>query len=218
MRQTRQLFVMVSRTDTHIARAIRAVSRYPYNHVSVTLDPSLSRWYSFARYVRDTPLYSGFICETGERFFAGAGDTQVRIYRLDIPQKKADALEQLLPLAGDPDSGLIYNYFDALAGVLGQRLHVPGCYTCLSFACELLDTHCASIEQLCQLLTPHLIYEGSFAALVGDSSPRDQLYFTRLGPLRGSARTLRQMTVLVARTLCHGYHCYRELLFRSTVL
>ena len=57
MSSRRQLFILVSQTHTGIARLIRGVCNYPYNHVSVTLDPSLRRWYSFARYVQDAPLY-----------------------------------------------------------------------------------------------------------------------------------------------------------------
>lgn len=217
MIRTRQLFVMVSRTDTRIARAIRTVSRYPYNHVSVTLDPSLRQWYSFARYVQDAPLYSGFIRETCERFHAGSDDAQVRIYRLEIPLRKAEELEELIPQAGNPENGLIYNYFDALASSLGQRVCVPGCHTCLSFACQVLDTSYNSISQLCEHLEPHLIYEGSYASLVPDSGVRDEPYFTRLGLLRGMSLTAHQMAVLVGRTLIHGFNCYWELLSRRTV-
>ena len=78
MRQTRTLYVMISRTTTHMAKFIRKCSRYPYNHVSLTLDPGFKTWYSFARYHKDAPFYSGFIREPVERFLAD-GDVDVRI-------------------------------------------------------------------------------------------------------------------------------------------
>ena len=60
----RQIFILVSQTGTGMAKLIRCVSRYPYNHVSLTLDPSLTKWYSFARYVRDVPLHGGLVSES----------------------------------------------------------------------------------------------------------------------------------------------------------
>lgn len=49
MVRTKPLFVMISQTDTAIARIIRAFCRYPYNHVSLTLDRDFRTWYSYAR-------------------------------------------------------------------------------------------------------------------------------------------------------------------------
>ena len=41
MAEKRYLYLMVSRTDTNIGRIIRVFSRYPYNHVSLSIDPTL---------------------------------------------------------------------------------------------------------------------------------------------------------------------------------
>lgn len=216
MVQTRRLYVMASRTDTGIGRMIRFVSGFPYNHISVTLDGSLRSWYSFARYVQDAPFYSGFVRESVERFCAGTGDAQVRIYAVQIPEKHAADLEALLPLANRTDSGLIYNYFEALASCLGLQVTVPQCYTCLSFASELLDTPYRSIQELCEALTPCLIYEGSLAALLRDSGAREELYFSRLGPLRGTSKSARQLGTLMMRTVYHGFSRYLINAFRRT--
>lgn len=216
MIRTRTLYVMVSRTETGIARIIRAVSGYPYNHVSVTLDPTLRSWYSFARYVQSAPLYSGFIRESVRRLCAGAGDAMVRIYRVEIPQLNAARLEQLLPLAGEPDSGLIYNYFDAMANALGCHLPVPRCHTCLSFACEILDQQHTSIESLCEALAPSLVYEGPLSQQVSPEEQSEDGYFDRMGWIRGSLHSAAQLGVLTMRTLSHGCQCYCRHIFRRT--
>ncbi len=217
MLHTRCLYVMASRTDTGIGRMIRFVSGYPYNHISVTLDGSLRSWYSFARYVQDAPFYSGFVRESAQRFCAEGGDAQVRIYAVPIPEKHAAGLEKLLPLANRTDSGLIYNYFEALACSMGFPLSVPQCYTCLSFACELLDLSCHSIRQLCEELEPRLIYEGPLVALIGDTADTDAQYFARLGLVRGTAKSARQLGTLMMRTVYHGYSRYLSDAFRRTV-
>lgn len=213
---TRTLYVMVSRTETGIARIIRAVSGYPYNHVSVTLDPTLCSWYSFARYVQSAPFYSGFIRESARRLCAETGDAMVRIYRVEVPRIHADRLEQLMPLAGNPDSGLIYNHFDAMANALGYHLPVPRCHTCLSFACEILDQQHTSIESLCEALAPSLIYEGALSQQVSIGECTADAYFDRMGWIRGGAHSAAQLGVLTFRTLSHGCHCYCKHLFRRT--
>lgn len=218
MVRTRPLYVMASQTDTGIAKLIRTVTKYPYNHVSVTLDPSLGSWYSFARYVQDAPLYGGFIRETPARLLGRRGDTHVRIFRVNIPEESAKALESLLPLAGRRDSGLIYNHFDAAASALGGRIPVPGCYTCLSFACSVLGREFRTIKELCDELTPLEMYAGPLAALSLPEETAEEAYFAHMGLLRGSGHSAALMGLLVFRTLCHGFDSYKAYFFRRTAL
>lgn len=218
MIKTRPVYVMASQTDSGIARMIRAVTHYPYNHVSLTLDPQFHNWYSFARYVQDTPLYGGFIRETPARLMGEQGDTQVRIFRVDIPEKSAAELEAMLPLAGQRDSGLIYNHLDVLACAVGSRIQVPGCHTCLSFACHVLDREFQSIEALCDALSPCQIYEGSLRKFLQPSASREDDYYSPLGLLRGSSRSAAVLGLLLYRTVCHGFDSYMAYISRRTAL
>lgn len=216
MDKTQQIFIMISRTDTGIAKLIRGISRYPYNHVSLTLDPSLRQWYSFARYVQDAPFYSGFIREPVERFLAGEGDAQVRIFRLELPVNQAAELEQLCEKAGKEDSGLIYNLFDAAASCIGLELSIPDAHTCLSFACSILGREHRTIQSLSDELEPYRIYEGSLAALVPDSGSRDDVYFTRIGLLGGTVKSVKQLGRLTLRLMCSSFSSYRAHRFHPT--
>ena len=217
MSSRRQLFILVSQTHTGIARMIRGVCNYPYNHVSVTLDPSLRRWYSFARYVQDAPLHGGLVSESLRRLCAPEGDILVRAYRVEIPEQTAARLEGLLALADDPASGLIYNHFDALAGVLGFRMEIPKCYTCLSFACDILDRRYLTIEELCRGLEEQLFYEGPLSRLVQPEEEGEEPYFIPGGLISGTAKSAAQLGKLAFRTMHQGYTLYLAQLFRRTV-
>lgn len=217
MARTRQLYILVSQTQTGIARMIRQVCHYPYNHVSVTLDPSLGRWYSFARYVQDAPLYGGLVSESPRRLCAPEGDILVRAYRVEIPAKTAARLEGLLALADDPASGLIYNHFDALASVLGFRLEVPRCYTCLSFACDILGKRYLTIEDLCRDLEKQKFYEGPMSRLVPVTGEEEEAYFVPGGMVSGTAKSAVQLGKLAYRTIYQGCSLYLAHLFRRTV-
>ena len=203
MADTRNLYVMISQTDTGMARCIRTLTRYPYNHVSLTLDPSLRTWCSFARYHQDAPFYSGFIKEPVERFLAGTGDAHVRIFRLEIPRDRARRIEQLFLQAGRRETRLIYNYFDAMASLLNLKIAISGSYTCLSFACAVIGRQYRHIEDLNDALSPNLFYEGSLAALVPDSGSREDAFFQPIGFFRGNWRSAKQLALVTARFLRH---------------
>ena len=216
MVRTKPLFVMISQTDTAIARIIRAFCRYPYNHVSLTLDRDFRTWYSYARYAQDTPFYGGFIQEPAERFLA-EGDVTVRIFRIEVPEKYAEHLDALFCQAGSQDSQHLYNIWDAIASGFGLHTEVPGAHTCLSFACQVLGMDVRSIEELSDKLSPFLMFEGSLSQLVSDSGNRTDRYFTRMGLFRGTAASAAQFGTLSCRLVNHSIRAYLSRRFRRTV-
>lgn len=203
MTDGRYLYIMISRTDTGMARFIRIFSRYPYNHVSMTLDPSLRSWCSFARYHQDAPFYGGFIQEPVERFLANSGDANVRIFRLEIPQERAGRIERLFLHAGKKETRLVYNYFDAMASILNLKIAIAGAYTCLSFACAVIGRQYRRIKDLNNALEPHLYYNGSLAQLVPDSGSREDNFFRPIGFVRGNWRSAKQLGLVIARFIRH---------------
>jgi len=205
MEKKRYLYLMVSRTDTQIGRIIRVFSRYPYNHVSLSIDPTLREWVSFGRFRRDTPLYAGFIRETVERYLSNDGDTPIRLFRLEISPHKYLRLQQLFARAGYGDTKLIYNLYDAVASSIHLKIPISGAYTCLSFANYVLGSRYMTIRDLCEDLRPHMIYEGPLSSLVPDTGKRTDRYFEGLGILRGTWRTTRQLADLTTRPV-RGFH------------
>ena len=213
----RQIYIMISRTDTFIGHVIRTFCRYPYNHVSLTPDPGMRYWYSFARYSQDAPFYAGFIREPVERLLAGSGSLRVRIFRLEIPEQQLQKLEQLLQQKGLSQERLIYNHFDAVASGIGLRVQVPDAYTCLSFTCSILGKSYRTIKALNNALQPYLIYEGDLAQLVPDSGSREDPYFAPLGLLRGTAASARQLGILSLRLASHSFSGYMAHRFHRTI-
>lgn len=215
MEQPCYLYIMLSRTDTGMGRFIRNVSRYPYNHVSLTLDPALRVWYSFARYHQDAPFYGGFIREPVERFLAQTGDANVRIFRREISPERYRRIEQLFLQAGRPETQLIYNYFDAAASVIRQKIAIGGAYTCLSFTCAVLERQYRKIEDLNNALKDELYYEGSLSALAPDSGNRSDVYFTRIGFVKGNWKSFRQLVLVTTRFVRHRFGDMVEQKLRS---
>lgn len=204
--EKRYLYLMISHTDTGMGQMIRFFSRYPYNHVSLSLDPAFRHWVGFARYVVDAPMFGGLTYEPAERFLAKGIDPTVRIFRLEINEEKYVYLKRLFTLTDRIDSGLIYNYLDAPASLLGIKVRIPGAYTCLGFASKLLDKPYLSIKALNLDLDPYAIYEGPLTELAGkDSGDRSAPYFARMGFWRATGNTLRHWGRLIRRIFDRGY-------------
>lgn len=201
MEKQRYLYLMISRTDTNIGKLVRVFSRYPYNHVSLSIDPNLREWVSFGRFRKDTPLYAGFIRETVERYQSQSSETPIRLFRIQITQDYYEELCRLFALAGYGETKLIYNLYDAVASSVHLKIPIPGAYTCLSFANYILGTRYIGIKALNDDLQPNMIFEGPLSALVTDSGQRSDRYFDDLGILRGTWRTTKQLADLTTRPI-----------------
>lgn len=200
-----KLYLMISHTDTGVGKLIRLISGYPYNHVCMTLDPNFRNWFSFARYIQDTPLYGGFIREPVERYLAKGQRIDVRVFAVDISQEMHRALTKLFTLAGKQDPRLRYNLFSLLTLVFGVEVPIPGAYTCLGFANKVLGTMHRSIKSLNAQLSPYTIYDGALDDLVPDSGSRDDIYFTRLGFIRGLKESLKAVGSLILFAFTPGH-------------
>lgn len=194
---------MISQTDSRIGQMIRLFSRFRYNHVSLTLDPTLRSWVSFGRFHRDVPLFGGFIAESAERYLATGFDVRVRIFRLEITQSRYDQLQRLFCMTDQPENGLIYNFFDTLAAGLRFKVPIHNAYTCLSFACVVLNKQYITIRALDEDLRQHMIYDGSLSALTPDSGSREGVYFEKCGVIAGLWFTACQWADLSTRPLRH---------------
>lgn len=201
MDKTESLYLMISRTMGGMGRLIRCFTRCEYNHVSLTLDPTLSTWVSFARYRCNMPLYGGYINEPAERLLFRGGDIPVRIFRIAITPEKHRQLEQLFSSAGDPASGMIYNHFDALATTMGRSVSVVNAYTCLGFASRVLEYRYRNIRELDDRISDCLVFEGCLGELLQDSGSREDEYFVPMGILTGTWATLRNLAKLSVRVV-----------------
>ena len=202
MEQTYPLYLMLSRTNTSIGKTIRFFTNYEYNHVSLSLDPKLRHWVSFARYTKDVPLAGGFVTESPQRFFDNTASLPVRIFEIPISAERFRELEKLFTLAGQKDSGLIYNTFGAVAAGLGFHFPVAASYTCLEFADEVLGEYHTSIAQLDEDHAQHLIYEGDLRNLLNpDAENPECQYFQPIGFCHAASRTVWHFGRLFCRAV-----------------
>lgn len=93
----RMVYVVVTRTNTIPSRMIRAWTKSPYNHVSLSFDAELKDMVSFGRLYPAFPVPGGFVHEGKEKgFFQRFQDTQCRVYEKEVSEKEYQAFTRLL--------------------------------------------------------------------------------------------------------------------------
>lgn len=197
MGSSKTLYVMISKTDTGIGKLIREISGYPYNHVSLTLDPTFRSFVSFARIYAGIPLHGSFIRESAERFLAKGERIDVKIFAIPLQGKRARALEKLFSLAGTMSDRLTYNHLDLLTSALGLRVHLSGAYTCLGFAQTVLEKKYNSIRELDEDLSSMLYYDGPLNELAPDNGSREDIYFTQTNLFQYITLSVQSMIMLL---------------------
>lgn len=203
-RETMALYLMLSRTNTGMGKVIRTFTRGRYNHVSLTLDPELRSFVSFARYVRGVPLAGGFVQEPAERFLCEEGPLPVRVFSVELEPQRERALSGLFGQAGDPDTGLIYDTLGALLTTWKIRTHIQGAYTCLGFASAVLGQSFRSLQELEAFLEPYEVFCGDLRSLVTDSGDRTAPFFGHRGFWQGTGDTTVHFARLLGRILGVG--------------
>lgn len=71
----RNVYIVVTRTNTIPSRVIRIYTGSPYNHVSLTLDGRLEDMVSFGRLHPFTPVPGGFVHEGKTKGFSAVSAT-----------------------------------------------------------------------------------------------------------------------------------------------
>ena len=199
MAQSHFLYLMLSKTGTGMGKTIRFVTRYGYNHISLSLDPQFLHWVSFARYVRGVPLAGGFVAESPERYLCLGQPVPVKIFRFEISEDRYQKLSGLFDQANRDDCGMVYNTLSALFTPVGIQFSIPGAYTCLQFANMVLGTSHRSIKALDSRHQSQLIFEGDLRRIVPDSGIRCDRYFIRRGPWGSTLDTPRHFARLCYR-------------------
>ncbi len=174
------IYVLLSRTNTIPARLIRLATACRYNHVSISLDPAHSDFYSFARRQIHNPLNGGFIQEnihTG--IFGRNGDQPCAMYALSISDAAYTELARLIERFFDRYDAYRYNYLGVplcFFGIPYERRH--------HYLCSQFVAHMLRLTEACTLPKPvSLMQPMDFAAI-----PELRLVYT--GPLGLVDRTV----------------------------
>lgn len=176
----RYIYVVFTSTPYKTGTFIRAITRYPYNHVSVTLDPTVKTLYSYARHYKNAPFYGGFVRESILRYKNEGKTALIKICALPITERRFEKAGEFLEHLERNAEGLVYNMFSAALFPLKKEVKIKGSFTCVSFAAHFIKKFAfvpfletgefCSIKKLAMNLEKYTIYEGSAEKFLADAT------------------------------------------------
>ncbi len=190
MSNRKYIYVVFTSTPYKTGIFIRAVTRYPYNHVSVSLDPEIRTFYSYSRHYKNTPFYGGFVRESILRYQNDGKTAFIKVCALPVTEKRFEKAEKYIKYLEKNSGDLVYNMFSAALFPLEKEVKIKGSFTCVAFAVNFIKKFAFvpfiykdkfySIKALASKLERFTVYEGSAGKFIagadwnGDTFPEEK--------------------------------------------
>lgn len=137
--RTEEIHIILMQTTTLLARLIRIISREPYSHVSIALDPALQKAYSFGRKRPRFMFPAGFVVEDLPSVFRQYPAVRYGVYRLAVtPGEYRRIQKEIMHFQAETAYG--YNCLGVVAAWFGLAIPRKRHYFCSQFVAHVVDT------------------------------------------------------------------------------
>ncbi len=204
------VWVVFSSTPYKTGRFIRSMLGTRFNHVGLSLSPSLSPMYTFARYYVNAPFSGGYVKESFRRFFYRGRWADIKVCRVELTEQQMRRLQGYLRVFRRRSGKCLYNLYSAAAVPLGRRIHIRDSYTCVEFVGDALayagvkgfrygDFH--SLDGTEYRLSGHITYTGSAGYYPAERGWGDDVFPQRLQKRHVILNTADTLARLTARSI-----------------
>ena len=171
MENQRFLYVVFEKTTLGMGKFIRLVTGFPYNHAGISISPKIEQICSFSRRYKNAPFYGGFVEESPLRLKGKTKIAKIMICAVPVSEEDFFAAKSKLGFLSEHSEEYIYNMISAAVFPFGKRVRIEKSFTCAEFVLGFLKKYAkvpalknrnfCSIRELCEILSPYKIYEGS---------------------------------------------------------
>lgn len=135
----KQINIVLTQTNTVISKTLKAVSKKPYNHISISFDDDCKTMFSFGRKITWFPLIGGFVKENPDSgVFKMHPDTKCKIYKLEVTDADYNTIiRRLQKFLAQPNS-FRYSFLNLFLIYFNIPLQREYYYVCSSFVTYLL--------------------------------------------------------------------------------
>lgn len=135
----RTIYLLLTKTDTVLSRAIARVTGDPYTHVAISLDKELNELYSFGRKTKSNPFNSGFV---REQIIGSIYEENLKcdcaIYETVITDRQYNRLKLELTKMSVDASMYKYNFLGLFNFIFNTNVKRKYKYFCSEFVSEML--------------------------------------------------------------------------------
>lgn len=133
------LYIIVSQTGTVLSRLLKAVTGASYNHVSISLDKTLTTMYSFGRISPYNPVWGGFVMESPQTgTFKRFAKTEAVVLGLYVSEEQYKSVFRVLEAMYRCKQSYHYNYLGLFLAAFHIRYRRKGRYYCSEFVRDFL--------------------------------------------------------------------------------
>lgn len=168
---TRDIYIVLSRTGTMFSNIIALLTQKEYSHVSLSLDSSFTQMFSFGRKIPTKVLPAGLVEENlYDGVFAMYPKSRCLIYKVTITDEQFDFLESEINNFFKNKDNYKYSILGTVTAYFNKPYKREHYYFCSQFVAELLiNSGIYKTDKLPEVIKPmdlleidnkELIYEG----------------------------------------------------------
>jgi len=144
--KTRDIYILLVRTQSIFSRIIHKATKEEYTHVSVGMVSDCTEFYSFARRYTNYPLPAGFVKESIDSGMMGkSGEAPCALYRLTVPAGSYHSMKKKFKKMLRSQNRFGYNLIGTFFCFFGIAYKRENKYFCSQFVAETLK-ECGAIE------------------------------------------------------------------------
>ena len=133
------VYIVLTKTDTIVARTIRLVTRDKYSHSSLSLDRALHPMYSFARKYINFPFIGTMVKEeVGAGVYGKFSKVPCCILRIPVSDNQYYGVKKIVDTMWQSHQ-YRYNYFGLVLNYLGISKHFDKRFFCSEFVYYMLS-------------------------------------------------------------------------------
>ncbi len=198
----KHIYIVLIKAHTGLGAAARRLTGYPYTHVAISLDRSMTDFVSFSRRYHYFPFDAGFTHEYRHYYAFGKHNSfQAKIFSLPVTDSSYSRVKGFITECASDDQRL-FNLFSMATMPLLGGFRIYRSDNCMSFTAHIVElSGCIkmdrpywrwSIKELDRLLTDFFLFEGR---LIRRSEAPDDGYMRPFSPMK----YLSDMVKLISR-------------------
>ncbi len=152
--QNKKVYILLTDTGTVFTRLIRLYTRKPYNHASISFDPSLERVYSFGRKTAKNPFIGGFVQEDVKNgLFKQATGV---VLSFTITEQQWQQMRAYIQQLEEEKDKYRYNFLGLIAIIFNMPFNRKNAFFCSQFVASVLkESDIVDFDKPISLVTPH---------------------------------------------------------------
>lgn len=172
------IYIVLIAAHTGLGKIVRRFTSYPYTHIAVSFDPTLTDFVTYSRRRHYVPLDAGFMHEYRDYYAFGTHmSVPVKIFALPVSD---DAYERILRFIEgcESDSAQMFNLFSMVTMPMIHGFRIYKTHNCMSFAAKILLLSGKvpmerpywryDIREMDRLLSRYFRYEGNLKRMASE--------------------------------------------------